>query len=178
MNIEIKLIGEIEDAKMQNVLGVLVNGQATAKEAPAEEKAKPAAKVASKPVAKEEAPAEEVEEEEAEEEEAKPVAAKPAPKASPAPKAAAPKPAAKAKPVAEEEDFNELDEDAQLEAIKKEATKHTKKGKTSDIKQLLGLFDVGRASDLYPATYGEFFELVKRYSGGEDLDAIVESFAV
>lgn len=104
--------------------------------------------------------------------EAKPVAAKPAPKA------AAPKPAAKAKPVAEEEDFNELDEDAQLEAIKKEVTKHTKKGKTSDIKQLLGLFDVGRASDLDPATYGEFFELVKRYSGGEDIDAIVESFAV
>ena len=106
-----------------------------------------------------EAPAEEVE--------ATPVAAKPAPK-----------PAAKAKPVAEEEDFNELDEDAQLEAIQKEVTKHTKKGKTSDIKQLLGLFDVGRASDLDPATYGEFFELVKRYSGGEELDAIVESFAV
>ena len=167
MNIEIKLIGEIADAKMQNVLNVLANGQATAKEAPAEEKAKPAAKVASKPVAKEEA-AEEVNE-----------APKPAPKATPAPKAAAaPKPAPKAKPVAEEEDFNELDEDAQLEAIKKEVTKHTKKGKTSDIKQLLGLFDVGRASDLDPATYGEFFDLVKRYSAGETAEDIVESFAV
>src|SRR5690606_34966909 len=92
----------------------------------------------------------------------------------PAPKAAAPKPA----PKAEEEDFNELDEDAQLDAIKKEVTKHTKKGKTSDIKQLLGLFDVAKASDLDPATYGEFFDLVKRYGAGETAEDLVESYTV
>ena len=169
VNVNIEL-GQTTINALAGILGgAVVTAKAAVKEAPAEEKEKTPAKVASKPAAK---PAPKAVEEEAEEVEAKPVVAKPAPKA------AAPKPAAKAKPVAEEEDFNELDEDAQLEAIKKEVTKHTKKGKTSDIKQLLGLFDVGRASDLDPATYGEFFELVKRYSGGKDLDAIVKSFAV
>ena len=169
VNVNIEL-GQTTINALAGILGgAVVTAKAAVKEAPAEEKEKTPAKVASKPAAK---PAPKAVEEEAEELKAKPVAAKPAPKA------AAPKPAAKAKPVAEEEDFNELDEDEQLEAIKKEVTKHTKKGKTSDIKQLLGLFDVGRASDLDPATYGEFFELVKRYSGGEDIDAIVESFAV
>lgn len=173
MEVKVNVNIELDQNTINALAGILGGAVVTAKaavvEAPAEEKEKTPAKVASKPAAK---PAPKAVEEEAEEVEAKPVAAKPAPKA------AAPKPAAKAKPVAEEEDFNELDEDAQLEAIKKEVTKHTKKGKTSDIKQLLGLFDVGRASDLDPATYGEFYELVKRYSGGEDLDAIVESFAV
>lgn len=160
VNVNIEL-GQTTINALAGILGgAVVTAKAAVVEAPAEEKEKTPAKVASKPAAK---PAPKAVEEEA---------------AKPAPKAAAPKPAAKAKPVAEEEDFNELDEDAQLEAIKKEVTKHTKNGKTSDIKQLLGLFDVGRSSDLDPATYGEFFELVKRYSGGEDLDTIVESFAV
>ena len=173
VNVNIEL-GQTTINALAGILGgAVVTAKAAVVEAPAEEKEKTPAKVASKPAAK---PAPKAVEEEEAEEEAKPVAAKPAPKAVEEEEA---KPvAAKAKPVAEEEDFNELDEDAQLEAIKKEVTKHTKKGKTSDIKQLLGLFDVGRASDLDPATYGEFFELVKRYSGGEGIDAIVESFAV
>lgn len=169
VNVNIELGQNTINALAGILGGAVVTTKAAVKEAPAEEKEKTPAKVASKPAAK---PAPKAVEEEAEEVEAKPVAAKPAPKA------AAPKPAAKAKPVAEEEDFNELDEDAQLDAIKKEVTKHTKKGKTSDIKQLLGLFDVAKASDLDPATYGEFFDLVKRYGAGETAEDIVESFAV
>lgn len=170
VNVNIELGQNTINALAGILGGAVVTAKAAVKEAPAEEKEKTPAKVASKPAAK---PAPKAVEEEAEE-----VEAKPAPKATPAPKAAAPKPAAKAKPVAEEEDFNELDEDAQLDAIKKEVTKHTKKGKTSDIKQLLGLFDVAKASDLDPATYGEFYDLVKRYGAGETAEDIVESFAV
>lgn len=159
MDVQIQLVGELNDATMAQVLTVLAGGNGGS--APKVVAPKTAATKQAVEVAEEA--------EEAQEEKTGKTASK-----APAPKAGAPKPAAKV----EEEDFSELDEEGQLEAIKKEVTKYTKKGKASDIKQLLGLYDVQKASDLDPATYEEFYELVKRYSAGESAEDIVESFAV
>lgn len=79
----------------------------------------------------------------------------------------------KAEPKQDAPAFEDLDEDAQLEAIKAEVTKHTKKGKSADIKALLSGFDAGRASELDPATYGDFMDAVKRYGAGESVDDII-----
>lgn len=75
---------------------------------------------------------------------------------------AAPKPTAPEKPT-----FSELDDDAKLEAIKAEVTKHTKKGKSADIKFLLANYEAGRASELAPEQYDAFFESITRYGAGE-----------
>lgn len=66
--------------------------------------------------------------------------------------------------------FEDLDEDAQLEAIKAEVTKHTKKGKSADIKALLAHFDAARASELNPEQYANFFDTVVRYGKGESVE--------
>lgn len=70
--------------------------------------------------------------------------------------------------------FADQDADAQLEAIKSEVTKHTKKGKSADIKALLGGFDAGRASELSPDNYVDFFEAIQRYGKGESVEEILE----
>lgn len=105
---------------------------------------------------------------------AKAVAAKPAPAAAapkpapvaakPAPKAAAPKPAAV--------NFEDLEEADQLEALKAHATKHTKKGKTADIKALVANYGAERVSDLDPEYYIEFNDVLTRYSDGESVEDI------
>ena len=106
------------------------------------------------------------------------------PKAEVAPQAEKPKPtrtratAPKAEPVQDEapkksESFEDLDDDAKLEAIKAEVTKHTKKGKSADIKALLGGFDANRASELSADDYDAFFNAVKRYGAGESVDDII-----
>lgn len=76
---------------------------------------------------------------------------------------AASKPAA----AAEKPAFSDLDDDAKLEAIKAEVTKHTKKGKSADIKFLLANFDAGRASELATEQYDAFFDAITRYGAGE-----------
>lgn len=76
---------------------------------------------------------------------------------------AASKPAA----AAEKPAFLDLDDDAKLEAIKAEVTKHTKKGKSADIKFLLANFDAGRASELSTEQYDAFFDAITRYGAGE-----------
>ena len=76
---------------------------------------------------------------------------------------AASKPAA----AAEKPAFSDLDDDAKLEAIKAEVTKHTKKGKSADIKFLLANFDAGRASELSTEQYDAFFDAIPRYGAGE-----------
>jgi hypothetical protein len=86
----------------------------------------------------------------------------------PAPKAAK---APKAEP-ADANGWDELDDDAKLEIIKTEVTKHTKKGKSGDIKFLLANFDAGRASELSTDDYGAFYEAIKRYGKGESVDKI------
>lgn len=69
-------------------------------------------------------------------------------------------------------DFDGLDDDAKLEAIKTEVTKHTKKGKSADIKALLTAFDAGRASELATDRYDEFYAAIVRYGKGETVEAI------
>lgn len=113
-----------------------------------------------------------------------------APKEEPAPKPEAPKAdtakteaekptrtrRAKEQIAAEEEKtangFADMDDDAKLEAIKTEVTKHTKKGKSADIKFLLSNFDAGRASELAPEDYDAFFDAITRYGKGESVEKI------
>ena len=68
--------------------------------------------------------------------------------------------------------WDEMDDDAKLEAIKAEVTKHTKKGKSADIKFLLSNFDAGRASELAPEDYDAFFDAITRYGKGESVEKI------
>lgn len=155
-------------------------GPVSEKAAPAPAAKKAVAKPAMKVVAEEEAPEEEPEAGEEEEEApakkpvAKPAAkaAAPAPAAKPATKAAPAKPVAKpaAKPAVVA--FEDLDEEAQLEALKAHATKHTKKGKTADIKALVANYGAERVSDLDPEYYVEFNDVLTRYSDGESVEDI------
>ncbi len=71
--------------------------------------------------------------------------------------------------------WDDMDDDAKLEAIKSEVTKHTKKGKSADIKFLLSNFDAGRASELAPEDYDAFFDAITRYGNGESVDKIFPS---
>lgn len=110
------------------------------------------------------------ESEKEEEEDEKPTAKIPAKTAS-----LPTKPAVKAKPTIDEQVaafIDMADEEEQLEAIKNEILRHTKKGKSADIKFILGNFDVARASDLAPDDYAAFYTAVLRYGAGEDLEDI------
>lgn len=71
--------------------------------------------------------------------------------------------------------WDKMDDDAKLEAIKAEVTKHTKKGKSADIKFLLSNFDAGRASELAPEDYDAFFDAITRYGKGESAETIFPS---
>lgn len=71
--------------------------------------------------------------------------------------------------------WDDMDDDAKLEAIKTEVTKHTKKGKSADIKFLLANFDAGRASELATEDYDAFFDAITRYGKGENVDKIFPS---
>lgn len=165
MNIELKLVGELNDATMVSVLNVLTGVEAPAVKTPAKQAATKQAEIAD--------PAEKEEQ------------AKPAKSAAPAKKAAAAAPAKKAAAapakMSDDDKIEALeaqDEEDQLATIQAEITKHTKKGKTADIKKLLAIYGVPKASELDAATYSEFYSLVLRFAGGEDADSIVESFEV
>lgn len=107
-------------------------------------------------------------------------AAKPeAPKEEPAPKKEAPEKRTRRtkEQIAADEaqtanGWDDMDDDAKLEAIKTEVTKHTKKGKSADIKFLLSNFDAGRASELAPEDYDAFFDAITRYGKGESVETI------
>lgn len=170
MNIEIKLVGELNE--LQPVLNVLTGAGTKAAAAPARTAPAAANKVKA-----------ETAEDAGEEETEKPVkAAGPAKKAAPAPaakQAAGPaKKAAKPAPAEEEVDFSEMEEEDQLAEIVKVATRFTKKGKTADIKQLLNLFDAQKATSLDPATYGEFYGLLTRYADGEAVEDLVAEYEI
>jgi hypothetical protein len=68
--------------------------------------------------------------------------------------------------------WNEMDDDAKLDAIRSEVTKYTKKGKSADIKFLLSNFDANRASELAPEDYDAFFDAITRYGKGESVESI------
>lgn len=67
--------------------------------------------------------------------------------------------------------WDDMDNDTKLEALKAEVTKHTKRGKSADIKFLLAHFEAGRASELSPEDYA-FFDAVTRYGKGESVETI------
>lgn len=67
-------------------------------------------------------------------------------------------------------EFSDLDADAQLEAIKAEVTRHTKKGKSADVKAMLAYFDAGRASELAEDQYEDFYNMVKEYAAGKSVN--------
>lgn len=69
-------------------------------------------------------------------------------------------------------DFADMDEDAQLEEIKAYVTRNTKKGKSADVKALLAFMDAGRASELAPDQYVDFYDLIVRYTAGEAVDVL------
>lgn len=68
--------------------------------------------------------------------------------------------------------FEDLDEAEQLEAIKAEVTKHTKRGKSADIKALLAFFEASRLSELPVDQYPAFMDALGRYAKGESIDSI------
>lgn len=75
-------------------------------------------------------------------------------------------------PAADDVAFEDLSTDDQLADLQKRITKHTKKGKTADIKELLSVFDAGRASELDAKDYVEFSDALARYDAGETVDEI------
>lgn len=90
--------------------------------------------------------------------------------ATPATPKAAPKTPATPKPA--EVAFEELDAEGQLEALKNHVTKHTKKGKSADIKALLAPYGAARVSELDAEWYESFNEVLNRYSAGESVEEI------
>lgn len=98
---------------------------------------------------------------------------KPAVPAKTAVTAKSEKPAMPAKPEKPAEpEFSELDNDAKLELIKAEVTKHTKNRKGADVKWLLAQFNaasVSKTDPLSPDDYDSFYECLVRYGKGEKL---------
>ena len=83
--------------------------------------------------------------------------------------------AAKEEPKAEDKpkEFKDLGEAEQLEEIKAKITLTTKKkGGATDVRELLGVFDAGRAGELDPKDYEEFYDALTRYRNGESVDEI------
>ena len=69
--------------------------------------------------------------------------------------------------------FEDMSEDEQLNEIKAKVTLTTKKkGGADDVRELLGVFDAGRASELDPKDYVEFYDVLNRYRAGESVDEI------
>lgn len=84
------------------------------------------------------------------------------------------KPAAK---VEEAEDdapkFEDMTDDEKLDEIKAKITLTTKKkGGADDVRELLGVFDAGRAGELDAKDYDEFYGALLRYRAGESVDEI------
>lgn len=98
-----------------------------------------------------------------------------APKAEPEKRTRRTKEQIAAEEAATANSWDDMDDDAKLEAIKAEVTKHAKKGKSADIKFLLANFDAGRASELAPADYDAFFAAITRYGKGESVEKIFPS---
>jgi hypothetical protein len=69
--------------------------------------------------------------------------------------------------------WDEMDDDAKLEAIKTEMAKHVKKGKSADIRLLLSEFDASRTSEFAPEDYDAFFDAITRYGKGESAKEII-----
>lgn len=117
----------------------------------------------------EETPVEETEEDEAPKGRARRTS-KAAEEAKPAAKTRSRKPAEK---VADEPVFADMTDDEKLDEIKAKITLTTKKkGGADDVREILGVFDAGRAGELDAKDYDEFYDALTRYSAGESVDEI------
>lgn len=85
---------------------------------------------------------------------------------------AAPKEEAPVKEEPKAPAFADLTDEEKIEQIKAEVTKHTKRGKSSDIKALLTFVGAGRVSELQGDDIDTFMALVQRYGKGETVDAL------
>ena len=79
---------------------------------------------------------------------------------------------AKEEPIKEAPAFADLTDDEKIEAIKAEVTKHTKRGKSGDIKALLTFVGAGRVSELQGEGIDTFMSLVQRYGKGGEGNSI------
>ena len=74
--------------------------------------------------------------------------------------------------------FADLDDEAKLEAIKAEVTRHTKNRKGADIKWMLAQFNassVSKIDPIDPKDYDAFYNAIMRYGAGEALTDIFPS---
>lgn len=146
MEFKVIVTHELGTATLNALTAILTGNAAAAAKTPAKAKTQDAAEMA---VVKE---AEEVK----------------APKAK-ADKPVGTKPGPKGKNAMAAEAFAGLDAEDQLEAIKTEVTKHSKKGKTADIKEMLSHFGAARASELDPANYADMYTAIIAYGGGSSV---------
>lgn len=73
--------------------------------------------------------------------------------------------------------FADLDETGKREAILTLTTKHTKKGKSADIRVLLAAFNVKAGKELPIERLDEYYGLLKRYDAGEVMEKLAGSVA-
>lgn len=90
---------------------------------------------------------------------------------APATKTRSRKPATKAEDEAPV--FADMSDEEKLDEIKAKITLTTKKkGGADDVRELLGVFDAGRAGELNAKDYDEFYDALTRYRAGESVDEI------
>lgn len=69
--------------------------------------------------------------------------------------------------------FADLSDEEKLDEIKAKITLTTKKkGGADDVREILGVFDAGRAGELDKKDYDEFYDALTRYRAGESVDEI------
>lgn len=69
--------------------------------------------------------------------------------------------------------FADMSKDEKLDEIKAKITLTTKKkGGAEDVREILGVFDAGRAGELDPKDYDDFYDALTRYRAGESVDDI------
>lgn len=69
--------------------------------------------------------------------------------------------------------FADLSDEEKLDEIKSKITLTTKKkGGADDVREILGVFDAGRAGELDKKDYDEFYDALTRYRAGESVDEI------
>lgn len=78
-----------------------------------------------------------------------------------------------AEKVADEPVFADMTDDEKLDEIKAKITLTTKKkGGADDVREILGVFDAGRAGELDAKDYYDFYDALTRYRAGESVDEI------
>lgn len=176
MEVKVTVTHELGEETKKFIAGLLSGVAAApasnAKAAPSkentDEEEKPATRTR-RGAAKPAEPVEEVEEDDAPKGRARRTS-KAAEEVKPAANTRARKPAEK---VADEPVFADMTDDEKLDEIKAKITLTTKKkGGADDVREILGVFDAGRAGELETKDYDEFYDALTRYRAGESVDEI------